>query len=63
MRFLYTGTVTDTLDFDGKEVYLVPETEIELSAEFENYQYFQRLITSGILKAVTPAVEPSKEAK
>lgn len=55
MRYLYTGTVIDTLDFDGQEVYLIPEKEVELPAEIEKYTYFQRLITSGILKAVSPA--------
>lgn len=63
MIYKYIGTVTDTLDFDGKEVCLIPESEIELPPEFENHQYFQGLITSGILKAVTPASELSKETK
>jgi len=60
MRYLYVGTVIDTLDFSGKEIYLVPQTEVDLPEEIENYLYFQRLIANGILKAVSPA--PAQEA-
>jgi hypothetical protein len=63
MRFLYTGTVIDTLDFDGKEVYLTPETEVELPEEIEAYPYFQKLIANGILKAVSPASTSQEAAK
>jgi hypothetical protein len=55
MRYLYVGTVVDTLDFSGKEVYLIPESEVDLPEEIEKYAYFQRLIKAGILKAVSPA--------
>jgi hypothetical protein len=60
MRYLYVGTVVDTLDFSGKEIYLIPESEVELPEEIEQYQYFQKLIANGILKAVSPA--PAQEA-
>jgi hypothetical protein len=62
MRFLYKGTVVDTLDFDGTEIYLIPEAEVELPEKIENYPYFQRLIANGILKAVSPASQV-QEAK
>lgn len=61
MKYLYTGTVVDTLDFDGKEIYLTPEAEVELPSEIEGYPYFQRLIVTGVLKAISP-VETPKEA-
>jgi hypothetical protein len=60
MRYLYVGTVVDTLDFSGKEVYLVPQAEVDLPEEIEQYRYFQKLIASGILKTVSPA--PAQEA-
>lgn len=60
--YLYKGTVTDTLDFDGKEIYLTPESQVELSDEFQNYPYFQRMIANGTLLPVSPAETP-KEAK
>jgi hypothetical protein len=63
MKYLYTGTTVDTLDFHGKEVYLTPESEIELSDEFQQYAYFQRLIALGLLKAVSPAPEKQEAAK
>jgi len=63
MRYLYTGTVIDTLDFSGKEVYLIPESEVDLPEEIEKYAYFQRLITTGILKAVSPAPTTQEAAK
>lgn len=60
MRYLYVGTVVDTLDFSGKEVCLVPQSEVDLPEEIEQYRYFQKLIANGILKAVSPA--PAQEA-
>lgn len=63
MLYLYVGTVTDTLDFDGKEIYLVPESKIELSDEFQAYPYFQKLIATGVLKSVSPAPEQQETAK
>ena len=57
MIYLYVGTVTDTLDFAGKEITLTPESKVEIPEEFESYGYFQRLIQSGVLKPVSPEVE------
>lgn len=54
MTYLYTGTVVDSLDFDGKEIILNPGTQMEIPDEFADYPYFQRLIQNGILKAVSP---------
>lgn len=63
MRYLYTGKVVDTLDFGGKEVYLIPESEIELSDEVIEYPYFKKLILEGILKAVSPAPQAQEATK
>ena len=63
MKYLYVGTVVDTLDFDGKEIYLTPETEVDLPPEIENYRYFQQLIVRGILKAVSPGQPTVQEVK
>lgn len=63
MRYLYAGTVVDTLDFDGKEIYLIPDSEVELPPEIESYQYFQRLILAGTLKAISPAPEKQEAIK
>lgn len=53
MTYLYTGTVVDSLDFDGREIILNPESQVEIPDEFANYPYFQRLVLSGTLKAVS----------
>lgn len=56
MTYLYVGTVVDTLDFSGKEIILIPESQVEIPDEFSDYPYFQRLIQSGVLKAISPEV-------
>lgn len=63
MKYLYVGTVVDTLDFDGKEIYLIPETKVDLPPEIESYRYFQQLIVRGILKAMSPAETATQEIK
>lgn len=62
MKYLYVGQVLDVLHDGENEVLLHPQTEVEIPDSLQALPYFQRLFTSGLLKAVSPADSTSSEA-
>ena len=62
MKYLYVGQVLDVLNDGESEVLLYPDSEVEIPDNLQALPYFQRLFTSGLLKAISPADSTSSEA-
>jgi hypothetical protein len=63
MLYKYNGSVVDVLTDGEQTIILNPESEVEISPEFESHPYFARLIQLGSLRAVSPPIEPVSPAK
>lgn len=62
MKFLYVGQTLDVLSDGETELLLHPETEVEIPDNLQALPYFQRLLTSGLLKTISPANSSSEAA-